>query len=131
GDTAWDPASRTLVSWNMNNGADLYRITDEILFMNTFAVRETSARENHLIGVAFAQEAKTVVHGSANGQVYVWSTQTREKLQVLSHGHGSRLVQAITTVSPNEHFHLIASGTSTPDDNKPTVKIWSTQPQVR
>ncbi|KAI0310397.1 WD40-repeat-containing domain protein [Amylostereum chailletii] len=133
GDSAWDPNTQSLASWNVSTGVDVYSCDGNgtPVFTNTLAVKEVSARRNYIIWVAFAQDRKLIVHGGESRQVYVWSIQSQKRVQILDHGHASLVVQCVTCISPREDFHMIASGSSTPNDESPTIRIWSTRPKVR
>ncbi|EDR04853.1 uncharacterized protein LACBIDRAFT_304193 [Laccaria bicolor S238N-H82] len=122
GNSDWSPSSNALAIWNLQNGVDVYHLTDTCEHVGNFPVE---IRNQPAMQVQWGFYGECVISGSHKGRIYVWGTQTGKILQILQHGKRSQIIQAITYFSPNYHHHMIASACQpTSDGERPIIKIW-------
>ncbi|KAH7918965.1 WD40 repeat-like protein [Leucogyrophana mollusca] len=89
GSTAWHEATRTLLVWNLVDGIDVYRFTDNPT--NRFGfVRKLRVRikRNHINLVQLSASGNFAISGSDNGEVYIWDVESGRQTQVLGHSKG-------------------------------------------
>jgi hypothetical protein len=85
------PVSGHILVDNMTNGFDLYTSTRTVP-SKTFLVPTT--RKFTKKGT-FGEDGQTVITGSDHGHVYVFATDKAEPIQILQHGGGATMIQAV------------------------------------
>ncbi|KAH7904670.1 WD40-repeat-containing domain protein [Hygrophoropsis aurantiaca] len=125
GNTSWSEENRMLLVWNLLDGVDVYHFKDEPTDRFTLVRKlRMKIRVSHCVQVDFDLHGKTAIHGSDNGEVFLWTVDSGEQVQVLTHGHGI-FILFLTYHSPQSNKHFIASGSSDVEDVEASIKVWS------
>jgi len=126
GSTAYHESAAKLLVWNLLDGVDIYRLTDQptshLVFVRKLRVK---IRRNQINRVQFDVSGTKAICGGDNGEVSVWDIENGELIQTLPHGEELHAVQVITYHSPQTTKHYIASGSSGQmQDAKSHLKVW-------
>ena len=90
GYSAYHEQQRILLIWNLEDGCDIYRLTDHhpysLIHLHRLSCR---VRQNHICQVQFDLNGRVAITGSDNGEVMLWDVALGKLVQVLHHGKGS------------------------------------------
>jgi hypothetical protein len=106
GSTAYHDGTKNLLVWNLVNGIDVYRLTDDhggraprLTYVRPLRVQ---IRRNRIAQVQFDVDGTTAIAGGDNGQVLTWDLTTGKAAQTLPHGQGEfRFLQPSSILHPN------------------------------
>lgn len=100
GNTAWSPATRLLLVWNLVDGVDVYHIVECPVFVRKLRV---TIDRMYICQVDFGCQGVLAASGTDKGKVRIWNMNSVEQATALTHGHGALLIQTVAACSTLIH----------------------------